>query len=234
MANLSEHISDEKRAELQQLANAKKAEAAKADAKKNRPRELGKLIEQQRRKGFRGDDNYVRWTQPDAYQLLMRGLVYVLGETAQWLPEYDEVAEWLADNQGKGLMLIGDCGRGKTIITQQIMPLLFQHYLRRSDGSHMAYNFTTARELCNCFEEFSQYKIICVDDIGTETKVKKYGNTRDYVEDLVDLAEKQHKLLVLSTNLTFEQLQQRYDIRTLDRLRGLTRRVFFEGESLRA
>ena len=86
----------------------------------------------------------------------------------------------------------------------------------------------------NCFEEFSQYKIICVDDIGTETKVKKYGNTRDYVEDLVDLAEKQHKLLVLSTNLTFEQLQQRYDIRTLDRLRGLTRRVFFEGESLRA
>ena len=134
MANLSEHISDEKRAELQQLVNAKKAEAAKADAKKNRPRELGKLIEQQRRKGFRGDDNYVRWTQQDAYQLLMRGLVYILGETAQWLPEYDEVAEWLADNQGKGLMLIGDCGRGKTIITQQIMPLLFQHYLRHLCG----------------------------------------------------------------------------------------------------
>lgn len=230
---MKDHITDEQREQLQQIADHQHEQQEAVAKKKDRTRALTALIEQQRRHGFRGQDDFVRWRHQDADQLLMRGLVYVLGERAQWLPEYDEVAEWLGDNQGKGLFLIGDCGRGKTIITQQIMPMLFQHYLRRTDGSRMAYNCTTAKRLADEFDEFAQYKIICVDDIGTESKVKKYGNIRDYVEDLVDLAEKQHKLLVLSTNLTFEQLQQRYDIRTIDRLRGLTHRVFFEGKSLR-
>lgn len=199
----------------------------------DRSRELTELIEQQRRNGFLVPDGKVRWRLNQADLLLMRGLVSAFGEQAKWLPEYDEVALWLSDNQGRGLFLIGDCGRGKTVITQRIFPMLFQYYMRRNDGSRMAYNCTTAKALADVYEEFSRYKIICIDDLGTESKVRKFGNVRDYVEDLVDLAEKQQKLLVLSTNLTFEQLQQRYDIRTIDRLRGLTTRVFFEGASLR-
>ena len=31
----------------------------------------------------------------------------------QWLPEYDEIADWMSDTQGKGLLLMGSCGRGK-------------------------------------------------------------------------------------------------------------------------
>lgn len=233
MPNLSDHITDEQRERLQQMAEAQQAEAAKVAARKDRTRELSAIIAQQRSRGFRNRDGLVHWHSQDADQLLMRGLVYMLGEQAQWLPEYDDVAEWLSDNRGKGLFLIGDCGRGKTLITQQIMPMLFEHYIRRDDGTRMAYNCTTAKQLADEWDTFSKYKIVCIDDIGTETKVKRFGNTRDYVEDLVDIAEKEQKLLVLSTNLTFEQLQQRYDIRTIDRLKGLTRRVFFEGDSLR-
>ena len=34
----------------------------------------------------------------------------------EWLPEYEEVAAWMCDNKGKGLLLSGDCGRGKSNI----------------------------------------------------------------------------------------------------------------------
>ena len=224
---MKSHISDQQRQELEQVA------AQQHQSKPDRATELARLIQQQRRNGFCGPDGKVRWHLSQADTLLMRGLVRLFGENAQWLPEYDEVASWLSDNQGKGLFLIGDCGRGKTVITQQIFPVLFQYYMRRTDGSRMAYNCTTAKALADNYDEFSRYKILCIDDIGTEGKVRKFGNVRDYVEDLVDVAEKEQKLLVLSTNLTFDQLQQRYDMRTIDRLRGLTTRVFFEGQSLR-
>lgn len=224
---MKSHLSDEQREELEQVA------AQQQQKKRDRSRELTELIQQQRRNGFRGPDGKVRWRLNQADTLLMRGLVSAFGEQAQWLPEYDEVVKWLSDNQGKGLFLIGDCGRGKTVITQRIFPILFRYYMRRTDGSRMAYNCTTAKALADNYEEFSRYKILCVDDIGTESKVRKFGNVRDYVEDLVDVAEKEQKLLVLSTNLTFEQLQERYDLRTIDRLGGLTTRVYFEGKSLR-
>ena len=88
---------------------------------------MADVIRQYRKSGsFKGDAR-VRWRLDDdpakavekAADLLMRGLAYSIGPTAQWLPEYDQVAEWLADNHGKGLMCIGDCGRGKTVITRE-------------------------------------------------------------------------------------------------------------------
>ena len=35
--------------------------------------------------------------------------------TYHHLPEYDEVIDWMYDTRGVGLLLIGDCGRGKAL-----------------------------------------------------------------------------------------------------------------------
>ena len=70
-------------------------------------------------------------TLPDAKAVLERGLKYFIGEQMQWLPEYDEVCSWLADNKRRGLMLFGSNGRGKTQICHNIMPVLLKHYLQR-------------------------------------------------------------------------------------------------------
>jgi len=74
---------------------------------------------------------------------------------------------------------------------------------------------------------------VCIDDVGTEPNQKRYGVTHNYFAELVDLCERQEKLLICSTNLSREELTERYGLRTMDRLTALTKRVFFEGESLR-
>lgn len=238
----------------------KRAEIEAAKAKRDRTARMADVIRQYRRSGgFKGDAK-VRWTLQDADVLLMRGLAYAIGPTAQWLPEYDAVADWLSDNQGKGLMCIGDCGRGKTVITRDILSVLFAKTIRVrfQDGTtgHPVYNYFLAKELKSRWAEVERCKIICVDDVGTEAIAKVYGETHNYFAELVDLCNDRDKLLICSTNLSQEQLfggvvdepddpsrpdgpthrvvyPQRYDQRILSRLTGNTVRVWFEGEDLR-
>ena len=230
---------------LRQLAeNARrKAEERK---QKDRTKLMADIIKAQRKRGFRGDTK-VRWQLPNADTLLMRGLAYAIGPTAQWLPEYDGVVEWLANNDGKGLMCIGDCGRGKTVITRDILPILFEKVInvRFPDGNvgHICYDYFLATELKSRWKEIERCKVICIDDVGTEPLAKVFGETHNYFSELVDLCNDRDKLLICSTNLTQAQLfggeedgityPARYDQRTFSRLAANTFRVYFEGEDLR-
>ena len=247
MANLQDHIDDETREALQQIAEAQHADTD-ATKKRDRTAMMADVIRQQRKGGgFKGDAK-VRWTLQDADVLLMRGLAYAIGPKAQWLPEYDQVADWLSDNQGKGLMCIGDCGRGKTIITRDILPLVFKNYIQIHDTRddywyHPVYSYFQAKELKSRWDEIVRGKVICIDDVGTEPIAKVYGETHNYFSELVDLCNDRDKLLICSTNLTQAQLfggeedgivyPARCDQRTFSRLVGNTVRVYFEGEDLR-
>ena len=232
MEKLSNHITDAERAELERIAAAQKAEQVKRESK-DHTKALAGLVAQQRSLGFRIADNKVRFRLQDADEVLMRGLVHFCGERSQWLPEYEDIAEWLSDNDGKGLMCIGDCGRGKTLITQRIIPLMFQNHIRLQDGSKPSIMCYTALDLLDRFDEISQYKTVCIDDIGTEPDQKKYGVTHNYFSELVDQAERHERLLICSTNLSRDELLNRYGVRTMDRLTAITRRVYFEGKSFR-
>ena len=44
---------------------------------------------------------------------------------------------------------------------------------------------------------------------------------------------KKGKLLILTTNLSIDELREKYGERTVDRLRAITKTVLFTGESLR-
>ena len=248
MANLQDHIDDETREALQQIAEAQHAATDAAKKKRDRTAMMADIIRQQRKGGgFKGDAK-VRWTLQGADVLLMRGLAYAIGPKAQWLPEYDAVADWLSDNQGKGLMCIGDCGRGKTVITRDILPLVFKNYIQIHDAQtdywfHPVYSYFQAKELKSRWDEIVRGKIICIDDVGTEPIAKVYGETHNYFSELVDICNDRDKLLICSTNLTQAQLfggeedgivyPARCDQRTFSRLVGNTVRVYFEGEDLR-
>jgi DNA replication protein DnaC len=232
---------------LKTIADAQHKAVDEQKAKRDRPKMMGDVIRQYSNSGNFKRDTKIRWTLPNADILLMRGLAYAIGPTAQWLPEYDGVVEWLADNQGKGLMCIGDCGRGKTIITRDILPVLFAKTItvRFSDGNvgHPPYNYFLAKEMKSRWAEIERCKVICVDDVGTEPIAKVYGETHNYFSELVDLCNDRDKLLICSTNLTQAQLfggeedgvvyPARCDQRTYSRLVGNTTRVYFEGEDLR-
>lgn len=163
---------------------------------------------------------------PNARENLRRVLAY-MEPRLQWLPEYDEVARWLAGNDGRGLLCMGNLGRGKTLVAARAVPVLLNHFRR------LIVRVVGARELNASFDAIKRLHIICVDDIGTESEQVRYGERRVPFAELVDDAEKKGKLLLLTTNLTVDELAAKYGARTVDRLRAITRIVLFKGESMR-
>lgn len=148
-------------------------------------------------------------------------------EKLEWLPEYDEVSEWLSDTKGKGLLLAGDVGRGKTNIVLHAVPLIFYHFQKK------VVKCTHSNDLHKNLKEFANKLLIAVDEVGTEPIMNNYGEKTEPINVLFDLAESNCKILLLSTNFNSEQIQERYGVRTLDRITRLCKIVKFEGESMR-
>lgn len=158
---------------------------------------------------------------------MMQEVMAYLVEPYVWRAEYDQVVAWLTDNRGRGLMVAGPCGTGKSLICGKVIPILLQQTMRKICAMY------TAREMNTRYQEMLEQKIIYIDDVGTEPMMNDYGEKRWAFSDLVDEAERKDVLLIATTNLDPEHLAQRYGDRTLDRLRGLTKLVAFTGKSLR-
>ena len=158
----------------------------------------------------------------------------------KWLPAYDEVARWLGDNQSRGLICVGTCGLGKSVICCQALPYLFK---RHFDLEAMV---VTATEMNQRIDELLKYcgpqHIIIIDDLGTEAaETVSYGNRRRPFCELVDAAERTGTLLVITTNIRttrhatiqYPSIEERYGVPTLDRLRAITKVILFRGDSMR-
>lgn len=184
-------------------------------------------IEDLKDTGFSPMPNLVQITIPDAKNVLWRGIQYYTGDAAQWQPEYEDITKWLSQNNGRGLLCLGNCGRGKTLICGKIIPLLLHHYHRKIVSCYDAQRMNAE------LDTVKQKHIIYIDDIGTENLSVKYGEKRLAFPEMVDEAEKKGKLLMITTNLSLSELQAKYGERTVDRLRAITVPVLFKGESLR-
>lgn len=229
------------------LKERQRIEEERRRSPQDRTRQMKEIIARQKARGFRPDaSGGLRWRIDRADELLMRGLYWAVGDKAEWLPEYEQVADWLADNKGKGLLCIGDCGRGKTIITTRILPqLIATGVIRCEDGSRLARpEVFGARDLKERMEEILRQRIVIIDDLGTEPVARVFGETHNYFNELVNEIERRGKMLICSTNLTVEQLfgyetpsgqymEGHYDERTKSRINKLTRRIYFEGDDMR-
>lgn len=186
-----------------------------------------KTIDGLKETGFDPIPNKVNIHIPDAKDLLKRGLNYFTQNNGIWLSEYEQIAEWLSDNKGKGLLCIGNCGRGKTLICEKVIPVLLNHYCRK------IVNCYDAQQMNSKLDEVKRFHIIYIDDVGTENISVKYGEKRIAFAELVDEAEKKGKMLIITSNLSTDDIQLKYGERVLDRLKAITKVVLFEGESLR-
>jgi DNA replication protein DnaC len=150
------------------------------------------------------------------------------GEKFLYRQEYAEVGEWLTDNKSRGLFLYGRCGNGKSMLARFVIPALILNY------QHLIINVYDAILLNKKPDEVLSKHLICLDDVGTEaTETVIYGQRRQPLSELLDATEKQGKLLIFTSNLNGEELQAKYGVRTIDRLRAVTKRVLFQGESFR-
>lgn len=172
---------------------------------------------------------------PDAEQRLRGGLDYFVNvfsrgevQKSEWNEKnYRPIVDWMTDNKGRGLLMVGSCGLGKSLIGKYILPYLIR------DACRKMVNVFNAQELNSKPDEIIGYHIIYIDDIGTENVSNIYGNKRIPFMELCDATEQKGKLLMCSTNLTIEELKEKYGDRTVDRLKSTTKVVPFIGESLR-
>lgn len=190
------------------------------------------LVSQMRDTGYPQEIDRVQISIPNAEKRLRGGLQYVVnmksGCNAEWNEHnYRPIVDWMTDNKGKGLLMFGGCGLGKSVIGMYILPLLIKDVHRK------VVTIFNAQELNQKIDEILKLHIIYIDDIGTEDNLNSYGNKRMPFAELCDAAEKKGKLLILTTNLSIDELTQRYGDRVVDRLIATTKAVPFIGDSLR-
>lgn len=157
----------------------------------------------------------------------MSYFVSLQGGQMQWLPEYDELAAWLSGNEGRGLFLYGNCGRGKSLMVRYVLPAILLKYLQK------VVNVYDVQEMNGKLDVVLTKRMLAIDDVGTEEVVSVYGNKRMAFAEVMDAVEKQGKLILISSNLQEQDLREQYGDRVLDRVRACTKRVLFRGESLR-
>ena len=145
-------------------------------------------------------------------------------DTYKHLPAYDEIIDWLVDTKGRGLMLMGECGLGKSTILNYVIPAIFRTKTNKSLKSISAKDLGAIEKSITTF--------IIIDDLGTESIKNDYGTKIDAIADAISYAEDSSKTLLITTNLSGKALKERYDERTLDRLRKC-KVVVIKGESFR-
>jgi DNA replication protein DnaC len=144
-----------------------------------------------------------------------------------WVDDYTEIVNWLENNDGRGLFLYGDCGRGKTQFAKYILPAILLA------ETNKVLRYYDVQECKLKFDEIMAKKILSLDDIGTEEIINNYGTKIDPFAEIIDSVEKKSKLIVITSNLNQDQLTARYGVRILDRIKSTTTRVLFQGKSFR-
>lgn len=192
---------------------------------------VGELLD---RHNLRTADRRISWQFGGDLQEVKLGLwrcivqyCRALGIEPKSVPQYAEVADWLYCNDGKGLLIYGNCGLGKSLLISKILPACCAAIHAIILGKcYSAYDLARPEVLnvVRC------RRVVVLDDIGTES----WGNFHEpAVPIVVDGLEKNDGLLVATTNLTGEQMYDRYGERVVDRIAKLCKIVHLEGTSFR-
>ena len=164
---------------------------------------------------------------PNAVHVLRSAMEYFIGRDFVWLPEYEQVAEWLDNNRGRGLCLYGTNGTGKTVLIQKVIPSLILKYCGKIIGCFNYFDLNTD------VEKIINRRLLSIDDAGLENECVIFGNKHWVFPEIMDIAEKRNNIVIFSTNLDGQGLRDKYGVRTLERIIATTRRIEFSHKSLR-
>ena len=198
---------------------------------KKQPMSISHAIESIRKHGF----NPIRQNQQYSFgdraecRKLFEELFLATDKTVKefkYLPEYENIIQWMMDSKGTGLAMVGTCGRGKTAILTGVIPVLFMM-------KNKVIRPYQAFDIPDKINEIIRQWVFVIDEVGTENQCNEWGEKYEGFNRITDNAEAKMKMLFFTTNLTAQQMQERYGLRTWDRIRRLCRVVSFEGSSLR-
>lgn len=157
-----------------------------------------------------------------------------------------QVARWLIDSGGKsGLMMMGLCGNGKTTMMRSLSRLIEYvteatvGYSKRTvvpiyPAKEIARMCAAADKERKDFKELSSAEILGIDDLGEEPKeVMSYGMIYTPLIDLICERYDRQLPTIITTNLTKEQLSDKYGIRVYDRFKEMLTIITFTNPSYR-
>lgn len=136
-------------------------------------------------------------------------------------------------NPKKGLLIRGVAGIGKTYLPRCIAdnplnPIAMYSMIEISEEMKTSGEFVP---------RMGDRKILYLDDVGTEeSSVKHFGTVHNFFKDFIEgvyFRNKEFSSLMISTNLTGEELEKRYGYRVRSRMREMFNVIDVEGEDMR-
>lgn len=192
--------------------------------------EIDNIITRMKESGLMVPAEMVRFRIPQSekvFDYFMSEFLKRRNEKYVKLPSYEKITKWLSDNEGRGLYLHGMCGIGKSFIGRYVIPSILHTYCR------LNVKCMSMTEANRDIDKALGYKLLSLDDLGTEGDSNVYGNKRHAFDEIIDSAERDGKLLIVTTNLTPEEVTSRYGERVMDRIKSTTCRVLMKGKSFR-
>lgn len=155
-----------------------------------------------------------------------------------------DVSEWLENKDGKErpwLLLLGYVGNGKTTLLMAIRMLIDALY---GDNGQFAEELVIVKAK-QVYEESlglsaglitpeAKSRLLAIDDLGVEPAgAKVYGNPVTPIAYIIYERYDARRFTILSSNLTPDELEEKYGERVYDRMREMCRTISFSGESFR-
>lgn len=187
--------------------------------------DLSNLLEKAKHVQTRKAKTYKLGTYSECEQMFVDSFLLVDKTVSNFemLPEYKEVIEWMTNTKGKGLLMTGSNGRGKTTILTGVLPLVF-----------LAKGFVLKSFEAQDLTTDNLPWAVLIDEMGQDDIKNNYGTKQDPVEYAISHCESKLKLLIMTSNLTERQIISRYGVRVNDRIERLCKTVVFTGPSFRS
>lgn len=156
------------------------------------------------------------------------------------------IAEWLRGETSKfGLLLCGLCGNGKTTFVKAIQQVINvaaipvnPEFATEKYGMQI-HDARKLAMLCRIdnkrFQQICNLRMLAIDDLGTEPfEVVDFGNSMNPMSDLILERYDKRLFTIVTTNLTPEQLREKYGDRVADRIKEMMEKVVFKNASFRS
>ncbi len=139
---------------------------------------------------------------------------------------YDKMRKFIMDINNTAIdtiIFVGDTGVGKTHLMECMTTLALQQGILTKYTTAFNFNHDMLRYHCSKLEDkeeimepYLNSDILFLDDLGSENKIKNVTN--EYLYLVLNERMLNHKKTIISTNLTFEQIQDVYGERIFSRL----------------
>lgn len=188
-------------------------------------------------------------TQVQAYDLLLAAYMAeveyrhreFIGDT-ETKANIESLARFVTSDGSKfGIMFCGVCGNGKTTLMYALQNVINavndaggfaggKTGMVIADAKKIAQTANNAKE----FRALKSQPMLAIEDMGREpAEVLNFGNVLNPVVDLIEYRYDNQLFTAITTNLTGEQIREKYGKRIADRFNEMLHVVIFKNNSYR-